>query len=232
MEFATNLILGGTSGCIAKSVCAPLERIKIVLQTSTARPAGSVSSGGLGAMVRTGQLILVNQGVKGLWRGNLTNCLRFYCTSAHTNVLINTCLLDLFRYFPTQAMNFAFKERYQQLLVPDREKVGFGLWFAGFLAAGGAAGATSLTVAYPLEFAYTRLAADTSGQFKGLGDVIKTTYRADGFQGLYRGFAPSVAGIIIYRAGYFGFYDVGKQVALSFSLGACLLLRPSVVCPP
>jgi len=32
---------------------------------------------------------------------------------------------------------------------------------AGFLAAGGAAGATALTVSYPLEFTYTRLAADT-----------------------------------------------------------------------
>ena len=29
-------------------------------------------------------------------------------------------------------------------------------------------------------------------------------------QGLYRGYGPSVAGIIVYRAGYFGFYDAGK----------------------
>jgi solute carrier family 25 (adenine nucleotide translocator) protein 4/5/6/31 len=48
------------------------------------------------------------------------------------------------------------------------------MWFAGYLAAGGLAGATSLTVVYPLEFAYTRLAADTGAkkQFKGLFDVM------------------------------------------------------------
>ena len=79
-------------------------------------------------------------------RGNLSNCLR---------------------YFPTQAMNFAFKEKYQRIFVRPREEVGFGLWFAGFLAAGGAAGATALTVSYPLEFTYTRLAADTGGHAHG-----------------------------------------------------------------
>ena len=40
--------------------------------------------------------------VMALWRGNLSNCLR---------------------YFPTQAMNFAFKERYQKIFVRPREEV-------------------------------------------------------------------------------------------------------------
>ena len=85
-------------------------------------------------------------------RGNATNCAR---------------------YFPTQAINFACKERYQLALVPDRATAGFAPWFAGYLAAGGLAGATSLTVVYPLEFSYTRLAADTgkNKQFTGLGNV-------------------------------------------------------------
>lgn len=122
-EFVKNLILGGTSGCLAKTICAPLERVKIVLQTAKA--------GGDATMLSTFRSILSEQGTAALWRGNLTNCSR---------------------YFPTQAINFACKERYQQALVPKREEVGFARWFAGYLAAGGAAGATSLTVVYPLEF--------------------------------------------------------------------------------
>jgi len=47
-------------------------------------------------------------------------------------------------------MNFAFKEKYQKLFVKPREEVGFTRWFAGFLAAGGAAGATALTV-HPID---------------------------------------------------------------------------------
>lgn len=142
-------------------------------------------------MISTFQSILSNDGVAALWRGNLINCAR---------------------YFPTQAINFACKERYQLALVPDKKEAGFFRWFMGYLAAGGLAGATSLTVVYPLEFSYTRLAADTTKQFTGLGDVVSTIYKQDGLSGLYRGYGPSVAGIIVYRAGYFGFYDVGKQV--------------------
>merc|ERR1712094_130992 len=44
----------------------------------------------------------------------------------------------------------------------------------------------------------------------GLPDVIRSIRATDGMLGLYRGFGPSVAGIIVYRAGYFGFYDLGK----------------------
>ena len=111
-----------------------------------------------------------DQGAAGLWRGNLVNCLR---------------------YFPTQAIGFACKEKYQQMFVPNKEEAGFAKWFAGYLVAGGAAGATALTFVYPLEFAYTRLAADVGSasqrQFKGgLMDVVQSIHRSDGIQGLYR----------------------------------------------
>jgi solute carrier family 25 (adenine nucleotide translocator) protein 4/5/6/31 len=177
--------MGGTSGIIAKTLCAPLERVKIVLQTQAA--AGTNYSG----MMDCGRSIVRNQGLSGLWAGNLINCLR---------------------YFPTTAMNFAFKERYQEMFVPTRTKDNFLQWFGGYLLAGGAAGATSLTVAYPLEFAYTRVAADVGNkQFKGMSDCFSQIYKKDGIRGLYRGYGPSVAGIVVYRAGYFGFYDAGKE---------------------
>jgi len=187
--FLKNFLMGGTAGVISKTSCAPLERVKIVLQNQAALEGAQKQYSGL---VGTGTAIVKEQGVAALWRGNFVNCLR---------------------YFPTQAMNFAFKERYQKLLVPDKETAGFAKWFAGYLAAGGAAGATSLTVAYPLEFAYTRLAADVNAkQFTGLFDCFGKIFQKEGVRGLYRGYAPSVCGIIVYRAGYFGIYDVGKQV--------------------
>lgn len=192
-EFVKDLMLGGMSGVIAKTVCAPLERTKIVLQTQATsiqlNPEAQYK-GIVDAMKR----IPKEQGFLSFWRGNFTNCIR---------------------YFPTQAMNFAFKERYQKLFVRPREQVGFPLHFLGFLAAGGAAGATSLLVVYPLDFSFTRLAADVgkgaNRQFSGLGNCLYKIYRSDGIIGLYKGFAPSVAGIIVYRAGYFGLYDISKQ---------------------
>jgi solute carrier family 25 (mitochondrial adenine nucleotide translocator), member 4/5/6/31 len=54
--------------------------------------------------------------------------------------------------------------------------------------------------------ARTRLSADgksaTKGgqrQYTGLIDVYRQTLRTDGIIGLYRGFVPSLVGIIVYR---------------------------------
>jgi len=79
------------------------------------------------------------------------------------------------------------------------------------MASGGLAGAGSLCIVYPLDYARTRLASDVgSGQktFNGLADcLIKTARGPSGFLGLYNGFGVSVAGIIPYRGVYFGMYD-------------------------
>lgn len=110
------------------------------------------------------------QGVAALWRGNLANVIR---------------------YFPTQALNFAFKDTYKKLFLEgvDKKK-DFWKFFAGNLASGGAAGATSLCFVYPLDFARTRLAADIgkadSREFKGLADCLVKIAKSDGPIGLYR----------------------------------------------
>jgi solute carrier family 25 (adenine nucleotide translocator) protein 4/5/6/31 len=76
----------------------------------------------------------------------------------------------------------------------------------GNLASGGAAGASSLLFVYSLDYARTRLANDNKSakkggerQFNGILDVYKKTYATDGLAGLYRGFVPSVVGIVVYR---------------------------------
>merc|ERR1711991_128381 len=99
------------------------------------------------------------------------------------------------------------------------------VWFAGNMASGGLAGAASLCFVYSLDFARTRLANDAKSakgggerQFKGLVDVYKKTIASDGVAGLYRGFAISCVGIIVYRGCYFGFYDTLKPIVLSGSL--------------
>lgn len=135
------------------------------------------------------------QGFLSYWRGNLANVIR---------------------YFPTQALNFAFKDKYKQVFLGGVDKkTQFGRYFLGNLASGGAAGATSLCFVYPLDFARTRLAADigkagAGREFTGLGNCLSKIFKSDGIMGLYRGFNVSVQGIIIYRAAYFGFFDTAK----------------------
>ncbi|NXF54135.1 ADT4 translocase, partial [Oceanites oceanicus] len=117
-------------------------------------------------------------------------------------------LVNLIRYFPTQPLNFAFKDKYRFL---SNSVFQFWKWFLANLASGRAAGATSVCVVYLLDFAQTRLVADigkgaAERQFQGLGDSINKIAKTDGLPGLYEGFGVSVEGIILYRASYFGCY--------------------------
>jgi len=124
------------------------------------------------------------------WRGNFTNVIR---------------------YFPTQAFNFAFKDSIKKLFPKYNPKNEFGKFFLVQMASGALAGAGSLCIVYPLDYARTRLASDVGTgkrDFKGLGDCLKKTASGPkGVLGLYNGFGVSVVGIIPYRGVYFGLYD-------------------------
>ncbi|XP_013133330.1 PREDICTED: ADP,ATP carrier protein-like [Papilio polytes] len=191
--FLKDFLAGGISAAVSKTTVAPIERVKLLLQVqhvSKQIAADKRYKGIMDAIVR----IPKEQGIGSFWRGNLANVLR---------------------YFPTQALNFAFRDVYKGFFLKDIDKnVQFWRYFAGNLASGGAAGATSLCFVYPLDFARTRLATDVgkgkSKEFNGLIDCLLKTLKSDGPIGLYRGFVVSVQGIIIYRAAYFGFYDTAR----------------------
>merc|ERR1712193_102702 len=90
-------------------------------------------------------------------------------------------------------------------------KQDFWKFFAVNMASGGLAGAGSLCIVYPLDYARTRLASDVgSGKraFNGLTDcLVKTAKGPMGPLGLYNGFGVSVVGIIPFRGTYFGVND-------------------------
>ncbi|EKJ76765.1 hypothetical protein FPSE_02951 [Fusarium pseudograminearum CS3096] len=202
--FVADFLMGGVSAAVSKTAAAPIERVKLLIQNQD-------------EMLKTGRLdrkyngigdcfkrTMADEGVMSLWRGNTANVIR---------------------YFPTQALNFAFRDKFKKMFGYKKDKDGYAMWMAGNLASGGAAGATSLLFVYSLDYARTRLANDAKNaksggdrQFNGLVDVYKKTLASDGIAGLYRGFMPSVAGIVVYRGLYFGMYDSIKPVVLTGNL--------------
>jgi len=189
--FLADFAAGGISGAVAKTATAPIERVKLIIQTQDANPL--IKSGQVKRYTGIGDCfvrVYREQGLGAFWRGNLTNVIR---------------------YFPTQAFNFAFKDSIKSLFPRYSPEKQFLLFFLTNMASGGLAGAGSLCIVYPLDYARTRLASDVgSGQktFNGLADcLIKTARGPSGFLGLYNGFGVSVAGIIPYRGVYFGMYD-------------------------
>merc|ERR1712127_504195 len=108
------------------------------------------------------QRVLATEGVQPLWRGNLANVLR---------------------YFPTQALNFAFKDSIKAVFACPKD-AGNARKFATNIASGGAAGTMSLLFVYSLDYARSK---GGERQFNGLIDVYVKTLKSDGIQGLYRG---------------------------------------------
>lgn len=159
------------------------------------------------------------------WRGNLANCIR---------------------YFPTQALNFAFKDKIKAIFKQNKND-GYMINFTKNIASGGAAGALSLCFVYSLDYARTKLANDLKSsskggerEYNGLIDVYRKTLQTDGIVGLYRGFVISCVGIVVYRGCYFGFYDSLKPIllgddanlALSFMLGYGVTVASGLISYP
>ncbi|XP_041007048.1 ADP,ATP carrier protein 3, mitochondrial-like [Juglans microcarpa x Juglans regia] len=199
--FLIDFLMGGVSAAVSKTAAAPIERVKLLIQNQDEMiKTGRLSEPYKGIMDCFGRTVR-EEGVLSLWRGNTANVIR---------------------YFPTQALNFAFKDYFKKLFNFKKDKDGYWKWFAGNLASGGAAGASSLLFVYSLDYARTRLANDAKSvkkgggerQFNGLIDVYKKTLASDGLAGLYRGFTISCVGIIVYRGLYFGLYDSLKPVVL------------------
>jgi len=192
-KFVMDFLAGGVSAAVSKTADAPIERVKLLVQNQDEMiKQGRLSHPykGIGdCFART----IKDEGIYSMWRGNLANVIR---------------------YFPTQALNFAFKDKFKRMFNKDKNRDGYWAWFAGNLASGGAAGASSLFFVYSLDYARTRLANDAKSakkggerQFNGLIDVYRKTLKSDGLAGLYRGFNISCVGIIVYRGLYFGMYD-------------------------
>lgn len=218
-----DFMLAGCSAAVAKTFAAPIERVKLLLQNQGESKAISKPYKGIvDVFVRVPK----EQGFASFWRGNLANVVR---------------------YFPTQALNFMFKERYKtgfkKLLGADKNS-SFGIKLLNNVMAGGAAGATSLAVVYPLDFARTRLAVDVGTgadrEFNGLIDTITKTAKQSGVfckGGVYNGFWVSCVGIIAYRGLYFGIYDTCRNMIpdsfwLRFLLGYSVTAAASTAAYP
>jgi solute carrier family 25 (adenine nucleotide translocator) protein 4/5/6/31 len=228
-NFAIDFLMGGVSAAVSKTAAAPIERVKLLIQNQDEMlKSGRLATPykGIGECFSR---VISEEGFNSLWRGNLANVLR---------------------YFPTQALNFAFVGTFKKMFNQSKEKDGYLMWFLANMASGGMAGASSLLFVYSLDYARTRLANDAKSskkgggerEFNGLIDVYRKTLASDGIAGLYRGFVVSCVGIVAYRGCYFGFYDSLKPVVLvgelkgsfmaSFLLGWVVTIASGIVSYP
>eukprot|EP00092_Neocalanus_flemingeri_P052219 GFUD01060968.1.p1 GENE.GFUD01060968.1~~GFUD01060968.1.p1 ORF type:complete len:303 (+),score=82.22 GFUD01060968.1:310-1218(+) len=200
LGFSENFLLSGCAAAVSKTSAAPIERVKLLLQNQ-------------GELLKQGRLdiryegvkdcvtrTLTNEGVSSFWRGNFASVLR---------------------YFPQQALNFAFKDEIQKKFNISKNASKTERFSKNILS-GGCAGSLSLVFVQSIDYTRTRLGVDAKRpggqrQFSGIIDVYVKTIKADGVRGLYRGFGISCACIFIYRGLYFGLFDSLKPLMLTES---------------
>jgi len=223
LGFAESFLLSGVAAGVSKTAAAPIERVKLLVQNQDEMIKQGRLDKPYKGVIDCTKRVMQTEGIYPFWRGNLANVLR---------------------YFPTQALNFAFKDTIKALFKTPKTAPNYQK-FGANIASGGAAGTMSLLFVYSLDYARTRLANDAKGkggerQFNGLVDVYVKTLKSDGIQGLYRGFTISAVGIFIYRGMYFGLYDTLKPmllgddagVAISFLLGWAVTVTAGLMSYP
>lgn len=193
--FAKQLVAGGVAGGFAKTVVAPLERVKILFQT---RRAEFQSVGLFGSFRK----IVKTEGVLGFYRGNGASVARIV---------------------PYAALHYMAYEQYRHWITLSLPSIGRGPVLD--LVAGSFAGGTAVLFTYPLDLVRTKLAyqvveptgLNVGGQlhtktiYKGIYDCVLKIYRKGGIRGLYRGAAPSLYGIFPYAGSKFYFYEEMKS---------------------
>jgi len=223
LGFAENFLLSGVAAAVSKTAAAPIERVKLLVQNQGEMLKQGILTEPYKGVIDCTQKTLKSEGVGAFWRGNMANVIR---------------------YFPTQALNFAFKDTVKALFKTSKDAPNY-VKFGTNIASGGCAGSMSLAFVYSLDYCRTRLANDAktktgTRQYNGMVDVYVKTIKSDGIQGLYRGFVISCVGIFIYRGMYFGLYDSLKpillgdnaSVFLSFILGWAVTVTAGLMSYP
>ena len=194
-NFGRQLVAGGGAGAISRTLTAPLERVKIILQVQdvTKKALRTKRYKGVFDVLRR---VPREQGVLAFWRGNGVNVARIV---------------------PNSAIKFSTFDTYKRIAMPDGEgefKDRPKELFLRKMACGGLSGASTLIPVYPMDLARTRLTADlsTNPRYKGLFDLMVKTVEWEGVRGLYKGLGVSLVGIIPYLAISLTLYDTLKGI--------------------
>ncbi|KAM4878727.1 solute carrier family 25 member 43 isoform 2-T2 [Sylvia borin] len=165
----------GLAGALSLSLTAPLELLTVLAQVGTWHCRRGLRSAGL-SLCRT-------EGVRALWKGNLTACLRL-------------C--------PYSALQLASSRRLVTLFMDELGHISH--WRA--IMAGSLAGMVATIVTYPTDVIKTRLIVQNrlEPSYEGIFHAFYKIHHQEGLRALYRGVSPAILGAVPFSAGSFFVY--------------------------
>ncbi|KAJ7993088.1 hypothetical protein DPEC_G00268800 [Dallia pectoralis] len=178
------LLSGAFAGAVAKTVIAPLDRTKIIFQVSSQRFSAKEA-------FRLLYCTYMKDGLISLWRGNSAT---------------------MVRVIPYAAIQFCSHDQYKRLLGGYFGFQGKALPpFPRFLA-GSLAGTTAAMVTYPLDMVRARMAVTAKQMYSNIMHVFMRITQEEGIRTLYRGFCPTILGVIPYSGIAFYTYETLKKI--------------------
>ena len=206
-----NLVAGGLAGMLAKSVVAPVDRIKILYQVSSAEFH-------LTRIPRVMLNIIHEEGLSALWKGNMATMIRVFPYSGIQFMVFDRCK----RFFLSEQEQ---QRAQQQSSSPPpstaQRSSKHGLTAMESLVSGMIAGSISVLCTYPLDLTRAQLAVlkrhkkQAIGQAaiptQSFGSVLRQNYSKGGIRGLFRGISPTLLGILPYSGIAFTLNEQGKR---------------------
>ena len=176
---------GGLAGALARTCVAPIDRVKILMQTQFLRSGGGADK--YTGIRQAWSTIIREEGVKNLWRGNGTNCVRV---------------------IPYSATQFASYDFYKGFFVGG---LGDELTIPQRLVSGACAGMTATTVTHPLDVIRLRLVVQP--ELKGVRHTLGSILAENGVRSLYKGYVPTILSLGPFIALNFAAFDTFKSWA-------------------
>lgn len=186
-----SLFAGGVAGGVSRTAVAPLERLKILLQVQN--PLHRKYNGTIQGL----HYIWNTEGIRGLFKGNGTNCARIVPNSAVKFYSYEQASSAILWYYRRQTGNEDAE------LTPVLR-----------LGAGACAGIIAMSATYPMDMVRGRLTVQTENspyQYRGMFHALSTVLREEGPRALYKGWFPSVIGVIPYVGLNFSVYESLKD---------------------
>ncbi|KAK4741233.1 hypothetical protein SAY87_024821 [Trapa incisa] len=191
LSICKSLVAGGVAGGVSRTAVAPLERLKILLQVQN--PHSIKYNGTMQGL----KYIWGTEGFRGLFKGNGTNCARIVPNSA--------------------VKFFSYEQASRGILWLYRRQSGkedAQLTPLLRLGAGACAGIIAMSATYPMDMVRGRLTVQTEKsprQYRGIFHALSTVLKEEGPRALYRGWLPSVIGVVPYVGLNFAVYESLKD---------------------
>ncbi|XP_037133068.1 mitochondrial coenzyme A transporter SLC25A42 [Syngnathus acus] len=179
-----SLFSGALAGAVAKTAVAPLDRTKIIFQVSSSRFSAKEA---YRLIYRT----YLKDGFFSLWRGNSAT---------------------MVRVIPYAAIQFCAHEEYKSLLGDYYGFQGKVLPPLPRLLAGSMAGTTAAMLTYPLDMVRARMAVTPKEMYSNILHVFVRISQEEGLKTLYRGFTPTILGVVPYAGLSFFTYETLKKL--------------------